>query len=84
MFNHLNFNEMPYIVAKYLASKLVNLLIWWRFFWKKLWFLAFGLFGGGGEAVGYWLLAVASVIARNGAIQGLGATTSLTSPWPSR
>ena len=44
---------MPYIVAKYLASKLVNLLIWWRFFLEKI--VVFGLFGGGGEAVGYWL-----------------------------
>ena len=55
-----------------------------KVFFGKLWFLAFGFFGGGGEAVDYWLLAVASVIARNEAIQGLGATTSLTSPWPSR
>ena len=49
---------MPYIVAKYLALKLVNLLIWCRFFLEKLWFLVFGFFGGDGEAVGYWLLAI--------------------------
>ena len=44
---------MPYIVAKYLALKLVNLLIWCRFFLEKLWFLVFGFFGGDGEALSF-------------------------------
>ena len=73
---------MPYIVAKYLASKLVNLLIWCRFFLEKIVVFGFWAFWRGWES--RWLLAVVSVIARNEAIQGLGATTSLTFLWPSR
>ena len=43
---------MPYIVAKYLASKLVNLLIWCRFFVKNRGFWFLGLFGGVGKGWG--------------------------------